>query len=83
MNSGRTDDNAGVKFPPPLVYVAFLAVGMLANAWYPIHRLPGPLASLLGGIILAGGIALGPIWGVRNLRAAGQRSELIGPRPSS
>ena len=67
----RPDDNAGVRFPPPIVYVVFLALGILANIWYPVSPLPPPLAWTLGGVILACGVALGPIWGIRTLRVAG------------
>ena len=65
MGSGRIDDNAGVRF------VAFLALGIVANIWYPIHLFPSALARALGGAILVGGVALGPIWGIRTLHVAG------------
>ena len=71
MGSGRIDDNAGVRFPPPMLYVAFLALGIVANIWYPIHLFPSALARALGGAILVGGVALGPIWGIRTLHVAG------------
>jgi protein-S-isoprenylcysteine O-methyltransferase Ste14 len=65
------DKSAGVGFPPPLLYIAFLGLGILVSAWYPVHLLPPTLARMLGGVMLAGGIVLGPIWGIWTLRAAG------------
>jgi protein-S-isoprenylcysteine O-methyltransferase Ste14 len=67
----RPDDGAGVKFPPPLLYLAFLTLGILVSVWYPVLLLPSALAWTLGGTILAGGVVLGPIWGIRTLRNAG------------
>jgi hypothetical protein len=65
------NDSAGVKFPPPLLYVAFLGLGILASFWYPVYLLPSALAWTLGWAILAGGVVLGPIWGVPTLHKAG------------
>ena len=48
-----TDTNSdapNVKIVPPLVYLAGLAVGFLANVWMPIKFIPDPLAWALGGI---------------------------------
>ena len=70
MDLGRIDDNAGVRFPPPMLYVGFLALGIVANIWYPIYLFPTALARALGGAILVGGVALGPIWGIRTLHVA-------------
>ncbi|MGA8655406.1 MAG: isoprenylcysteine carboxylmethyltransferase family protein [Chthoniobacterales bacterium] len=65
------NDSAGVKFPPPLLYIAFLILGILASLWHPFYLLPPALAWTLGGVMLASGVVLGPIWGVRTLRMAG------------
>jgi protein-S-isoprenylcysteine O-methyltransferase Ste14 len=71
MNTDRPAEGPGVKFPPPLLYLALLILGILLSVWYPVHFLPSALAWTLGGIILAGGMLLGPIWGIRTLRDAG------------
>ena len=71
MNTDRPAEGPGVKFPPPLLYLALLILGILLSVWYPVHFLPSALAWILGGIILAGGMLLGPIWGIRTLRDAG------------
>jgi hypothetical protein len=63
MNTDRPAEGPGVKFPPPLLYLALLILGILLSVWYPVHFLPSALAWTLGGIILAGGMLLGPIWG--------------------
>jgi protein-S-isoprenylcysteine O-methyltransferase Ste14 len=65
------DKGAGVKFPPPLLYLAFLALGIFVSVWYPVHLFPSALAWTVGGPILVGGVVLGPIWGIRTLRNAG------------
>ncbi len=65
------DHGPAVKVPPPLIYVVFLALGILANLWYPLRLLPAPLGWALGGLLIAAGVLVGPIWGVRVLRRAG------------
>jgi protein-S-isoprenylcysteine O-methyltransferase Ste14 len=65
------DHGADVKVPPPLIYVVFLALGILANLWYPLRLLPAPLGWALGGLLIAAGALLGPIWGVHVLRRTG------------
>jgi protein-S-isoprenylcysteine O-methyltransferase Ste14 len=75
MRSGevrdRSDEGAGVRFPPPLLYVAFLGLGLIASARYPVHLLRSTMARPLGGALLASGVVVGPIWGIRTLRRAG------------
>jgi protein-S-isoprenylcysteine O-methyltransferase Ste14 len=65
------DAGAGVKIPPPLLYLATLALGILASAWYPLTALPRVLAWTLGGALIAAGIVIGPVWGMATLRRAG------------
>jgi protein-S-isoprenylcysteine O-methyltransferase Ste14 len=65
------DEGAGVKFPPPLLYVAFLSLGILASVRCPVHLLRSAVARTLGGAMLASGVVLDPIWGIRTLRTAG------------
>jgi len=67
----RHSDSAGISFPPPLVYIAFLVLGILVNVRYPVRILPSTPGWPLGGAMLAGGIVLGPVWGIWTLRRAG------------
>ena len=71
MPSRDRSDSPGVRFPPPLLYIAVLALGLWMGSQYPLLALLSNLAWGLGGALLAAGIALGPIWGIRTLRAAG------------
>jgi len=70
MDGDRHHESAGVKFPSPLLYVAFLTLGILADVRYAVHVVPSAVAWMLGGAMLAGGVVLGPIWGVLTLRRA-------------
>jgi protein-S-isoprenylcysteine O-methyltransferase Ste14 len=71
MQSQRGDDSPAVRFPPPAIYLIFLMLGLALQAWFPIHLLPSNLAAwVVGGVILAAGLALGPIWGLRTMRKA-------------
>ncbi len=66
------DHGAGVRFPPPLLYLGFLVLGVLVSVWYPLHVLPSAaLAWTLGGVLAAAGALLGPVWGAFTLRRAG------------
>jgi len=65
------DHGPDVKVPPPLIYIVFLAIGILANLWYPLRLLPEPLDWILGGLLLGAGVLLGPVWGIRVMRRAG------------
>ena len=68
---GAPDEGAGVKVSPPLLYLAFLVLGVLVSAWYPFHVFLAATAWTLGGVLIAAGVLLGPIWGVLTLRRAG------------
>jgi protein-S-isoprenylcysteine O-methyltransferase Ste14 len=63
-------DNPGVIAPPPLIYAAGLAAGLLANRLDPMPLLPGALSKVLGWPLMAGGLSLG-LWGFLELRRAG------------
>ena len=53
-----SSDAPNVKIVPPLVYLAGLAVGFLANVWMPIKFIPDLLAWALGGSLIACGAVL-------------------------
>jgi len=46
-------DSSGIRVPPPLFYLAALAVGYVGSRLYPVAFLPRSLAYPLGGILLA------------------------------
>lgn len=65
--SDETPDNPGVIAPPPLIYAAALATGLLANRRYRIPFLPRLLTRTLGWPLVIGGIAIGFL-GSREMR---------------
>ena len=54
-------DNPGVVAPPPLIYAGTLALGLLANAIYPVRFLPRGLSRALGWPLAASGLAILPL----------------------
>ncbi len=66
----RDSDNPGVIAPPPLIYAAGLAAGLLANRLRPTPLLPGTLSKMLGWPLVASGLSLG-LWGFGEMRRAG------------
>ena len=51
-------DTAGVVAPPPLIFLAGLAIGFAREALLPGGSLPGLVRFVVGGVALLGGIAL-------------------------
>jgi protein-S-isoprenylcysteine O-methyltransferase Ste14 len=61
MNEAGTQngrDTAGVIAPPPLIYLAGLAVGFGLEALLPDASLPGALRWVLGGVLVVAGAVL-------------------------
>lgn len=58
MTSQNTPDNAGVRVPPPLIFLGFLLLGL----WYDSPWFDGRMAAtgltIVGGIVAIFGIAL-------------------------
>src|SRR5687767_11078840 len=54
----KQHDTAGVVAPPPLIYLAGLALGFLLEALLPGGSLPSVVRFVAGGVALLGGIAL-------------------------
>jgi len=52
------DDRAGVIAPPPLLYLAGLAVGFGLAALLPAASVPGPVCWPVGGLLAIAGIGL-------------------------
>ena len=67
--SDEARDNPGVIVPPPLIYAAALAAGLLANRRYRVPFLPRPFTRTLGWPLVIGGIAIGFL-GSREMRRA-------------
>jgi protein-S-isoprenylcysteine O-methyltransferase Ste14 len=53
-----SSDTAGVRLPPPLVYLAGLAVGFALEALLPGSSVPGMVQWFLGGALVVAGVAL-------------------------
>ena len=51
-------DAPNVKIIPPLVYLAGIVIGFLANAWMPIKVVPNSVAWTIGGILIFCGAVL-------------------------
>jgi protein-S-isoprenylcysteine O-methyltransferase Ste14 len=51
-------DTAGVIAPPPLVYLAGLAAGLVLEVLLPSASLPGPLRWPIGAVLVVGGLLL-------------------------
>lgn len=58
-------DNAGVRFPPPLIYLGFLVFGIWAGRafGFPGLGLDGTAGNFLGWIVVALGLVVGPLAG--------------------
>lgn len=58
-------DNANVRFPPPLIYLGFLIFGIWAGRafGFPGLGLDASARDLLGWVLIAIGIVVGPIAG--------------------
>jgi hypothetical protein len=48
--SDTNSDAPNVKIIPPLVYLAGVVIGFLANIWMPIKVVPNLVAWAIGGI---------------------------------
>lgn len=53
------DHGADVRVQPPLIYLVFLVLGILANIWHELPLLPAPLGWALGGMLIAAGAMSG------------------------
>ena len=51
-------DSAGVKVPPPLIYLAGLIIGFLAGKWLPNVSAPVVVSRMLGGLLIGFGMVL-------------------------
>ena len=74
MNNEK-DDSAGVKFPPPLIYLSAMIAGLILNYFFPTAFLPG-LESRIVGILL---VALAVLILVLAFRAFNQAKTNLEP----
>ncbi len=56
--SDTNADSPNVKIIPPLVYLAGVIIGSLITIWLPTKVLPGPVAWVIGGILILCGVVL-------------------------
>lgn len=66
----RKDDTPGVIAPPPLIYLAFLLIGLALGHFWPARFLPGSWSIPLAVLLIVGGLALGAL-GLREFRRVG------------
>jgi protein-S-isoprenylcysteine O-methyltransferase Ste14 len=78
--SDTNSDAPNVRVIPPLVYLAGLAIGFLANVWMPIKFIPDPVAWVLGGAFIACGAVLA---GSALLKLKGVGTTVRPDRPAS
>lgn len=74
-------DIPGVLAPPPLIYLAGLALGLVAGRLWPLRLVPDSLRRLrwgLGGSLALGGLGLAG-WAVRTMYQAGTHPEPYRP----
>lgn len=67
----QKQDNAGILFPPPLIYVAAFLLGLRLQSSLPLPLLlPKTLRTFLSGALLGTGITTG-VLAIREMRSAG------------
>lgn len=59
--------HAGVRFPPPFMYLISIAVGVGAEFLYPLTLLPGTPGRVVGGALIVASVGL-ILWAVRSFK---------------
>jgi len=57
--SEQKQENAGVIAPPPLIYFATLAIGLIAHYFAPVAFLPSGINFILGALLIVLGLGIG------------------------
>lgn len=57
--SEQANDNAGIPFPPPLVYAAGLVVGIAGNLLFPMRFIDASLTMYIGFPLMLVGFVIG------------------------
>jgi protein-S-isoprenylcysteine O-methyltransferase Ste14 len=73
-------DHAGVAIPPPLIYLAFLLVGIGLQRYVPLPRLPIAIGRALGAVLIVSSLTLVG-WSVRRFRVKG--TSVVPVRPAT
>lgn len=80
---GPGKDGAAVRFPPPILPLLTIAVGVGLQRWYPIEvGMPAPSRYWLGGLLVIGAILVLGLWPVVMFRRSGQSELPWRPTPS-
>ena len=67
MSKGVSEDHAGIRFPPPFIYLSFLIAGLLLSRVRPLAVVPASYATVLGIAFVVVAIAI-MVSGFRELR---------------
>ena len=51
--TNEKDDNAGVKVPPPLIYLSAMIAGLILNRFFPTDFLPVSVSRIVGILSIA------------------------------
>jgi protein-S-isoprenylcysteine O-methyltransferase Ste14 len=78
--STASTDHAGVAVPPPLIYIAFLLVGVVLQRYVPLPGLPVTIARVLGAAFIVPALILS-IWSIGRFRAS--RTSIVPIRPAT
>jgi len=80
-----TSDRAAVRFPPPLIPLFTILLGIGLDRLWPIRHtfeLPAPARYWVGGLIVAGAVLVLGLWPVILFRRSGQSEIPWTPTPS-
>lgn len=81
----KTDrDAAAVRFPPPLLYLISIGLGIALHRYvhpWPLSGIGGQVRAILGVAVIAGGIGLGAL-AIGLFKRSGQHPEPWKPTPS-
>lgn len=72
------NDNPGVIALPPLIFIAFLGVGVILHNIFPLHFIHGPLRNIVGVIFLAYSVLVSGL-AILRMRRAGTNIDVRKP----
>lgn len=78
--TGAKQEHAGVRLPPPLLYLAVLAAGLLLHRLAPVHPLPRVIALPLALLCLVGWLVIS-VWAIGYFRRA--RTTILPMKPTT
>ena len=78
MSAPDTSDSPGVIAPPPLIYGAFLALGLVLDYLWAGPAFPHLLRAGLGGLLILSGLGLAA-WAVLQFRKLGTHVDVRKP----